>query len=153
MGTPVPATNGPFATPEGAALVALAVANPQSVRDNKEYGGLIYKGADGRYYSTGPIQGGDQGVDPHAAPAPAGTQVVGDYHCHGDYSTQDPTTGAAVRSGDPAHDDFNSDNFSGPDKTGIASDGAGTPGYKGYLGTPSGTFKQYDPATGKDTTL
>ena len=79
--------------------------------------------------------------------------MVGDYHTHGDYSTADPATGAAVRTSDPANDDFNSDNFSGTDKTGIASDGAGTPGYAGYLGTPSGTFRRYDPATGNDTVL
>ena len=72
---------------------------------------------------------------------------------HGDYSTADPTTGAAVGTSDAAHDDFNSDNFSGQDKRAYGSHGAGVPGYAGYLGTPSGTFRRYDPATGDDTTL
>ena len=147
------ATNGPFATADDAARAALARANPASIRDNREYGGLIYRGADGKFYYTGPLRGTDQGVTPANAPAPPGTTVVGDYHTHGDYSTADPATGAAVRTSDPANDDFNSDNFSTTDKNGIAADGAGVPGYAGYLGTPSGTFRRYDPATGADTVL
>lgn len=146
-------SNGPFATQDEAAKAALGQANPQSIRDNREYAGLIYRDAQGRYYYSGPIMGSDQGADPSKAPAPAGTQVVGDYHTHGDYSTVDKATGAAVRTSDPSLDQFNSDRFSSTDKTGIASDGAGIPGYKGYLGTPSGTFRSYDPSTGTDTTL
>lgn len=146
-------SNGPFATADDAARAALERANPDSIRDNREYGGLIYRGADGQYYYTGPLRGSDQGVTPSDAAAPPGTTVVGDYHTHGDYSTVDPATGAAVRTSDPANDDFDSDNFSTTDRNGIASDGAGTPGYAGYLGTPSGTFRRYDAATGADTVL
>src|SRR5262249_53947335 len=124
-----------------------------SIRDNREFGGLIYQRANGKYYYTGPVRGSDQGVNPSAAAVPRGGRQVGDYHTHGDYSTADPSTGAAVRTSNPAQDDFNSDNFSTDDRTGIASDGAGVPGYAGYLGTPSGTFRRYDPATGSDTTL
>jgi hypothetical protein len=65
----------------------------------------------------------------------------------------DPSTGAAVRTSDPAQDDFNSDQFSPTDKTGITADGAGNPGYSGYLGTPSGAYRKFDPATGSDTTF
>src|SRR5215469_4900997 len=148
---PPAGANGPFASQDEAARAALGWANPQSIRDNREYAGLIYRAADGKYYFSGPVVGSDQGADPHSAPAPAGAQVVGDYHTHADYSTADPKTGAAVRTSDPKKDDFNSDNFSAADKTGIASDGAGTPGYAGYLGTPSGTFRKYDPATGSDS--
>ncbi len=146
-------TNGPFATQDEAARAALERANPDSIRDNREYSGLIYRGTDGQYYYTGPLQGSDQGANPSDSPAPPGTTVVGDYHTHGDYSTADPVTGAAVRTSDPANDDFNSDNFSTTDRNGIASDGAGTPGYAGYLGTPSGTFRRYDAATGDETVL
>jgi hypothetical protein len=142
-------TNGPFATPDDAARAALQAANPQSIRDNREYSGLIYRGTDGKYYYSGPARGTDQGANPvRDAPAPAGTTVVGDYHTHGDYSTADPTTGAAVRTSDPARDDFNSDNFSTQDKL-----DNNRVGYPGYLGTPSGTFRKYDPSTGSDTTL
>ncbi len=145
--------NGPFATQDEAARAALRVANPRSIRNNKEYAGLIYKGSDSQYYFSGPIRGTDQGANPHRAPAPAAATVVGDYHTHADYSIANPRTGAAVRTSDPARDDFNSDNFSTQDKVGIASDATGVPGYKGYLGTPSGRFRCYDPATGSDTTL
>ncbi len=148
---PPASATGPFNSQEQAARAALGWSNSQSIRDNREYAGLIYRGTDGKYYFSGPVVGSDQGANPHSAPAPAGAQVVGDYHTHADYSTANPTTGAAVRTSDPTHDDFNSDNFSATDKTGIASDGAGTPGYEGYLGTPSGTFRRYDPATGSDT--
>lgn len=150
-GGPASSTKGPFATQDEAARAALEEANPQSIADNLEYAGLIYRGADGQYYYTGPVKGTDQGANPFAAPAPPGSTVVGDYHTHADYSLADPVTGAAIRTSDPARDDFDSDNFSTTDKTGIASDGAGTPGYAGYLGTPSGTFRKYDPATGSDT--
>jgi hypothetical protein len=114
---------------------------------------VIYQDANGQYNYTGPAQGSDQGFDPAQAPAPAGTTVVGDYHTHGDYSTADPNTGAAVRTSDPSQDAFNSDNFSATDKTGIAKDGTGNPNYAGYLGTPSGTFRKYTPSTGTDTTM
>lgn len=117
-----PCGNGPYATQDLAAKAALRAANPDSIRDNREYAGLIYRDGTSFYY-TGPIQGSDQGANPSAAPAPAGAQVVGDYHTHADYSTVDPVTGAAVRTGDPAHDDFNSDNFSATDRRGIAGDG------------------------------
>ncbi|MDQ3132146.1 MAG: DUF4329 domain-containing protein [Acidobacteriota bacterium] len=149
--TPCPAAG--FATQDEAAKAALTTANPHSIKDNLEYAGLIYKDSSGKFFYTGPIKGTDQGANPGNAPAPSGATVVGDYHTHGDYSTQDPTTKAAVRTSDPTKDQFNSNNFSATDKTGIASDGASTPGYKGYLGTPSGTFRSYDPATGTDTTL
>jgi hypothetical protein len=145
------AGTGPFATRDDAAHAALCAANPASIRDNREYGGLIFRGSDGKYYYTGPLRGTDQGANPAAAAAPAGSTVVGDYHTHGDYSTRDPATGAAVRTSDPARDQFGSDSFSSTDRSGIASDGAGNPDYRGYLGTPSGTFRVYDPATGSDT--
>lgn len=145
--TKCPPTNGPFATADAAAKAALKKANPKSIKDNLEYSGLIYK-KDGKYYYTGPAKGTDQGADPLGdAPAPAGTKVVGDYHTHGDYSTAD-AKGNAVRTKDPKKDQFNSDNFSGADKLDNTKQG-----YPGYLGTPSGTFRKYDPATGKDSVL
>jgi hypothetical protein len=140
---------GPFETEDDAAKAALTIANPQSIRDNLEYSGLIYKGTDGKYYFTGPVKGTDQGANPlKDAPAPPGTQVVADYHTHGDYSTIDPNTGTAVRTNDPSKDQFNSDNFSTQDKRDNQKQG-----YPGYLGTPSGSFRKYDPITGNDTVL
>ncbi len=143
---------GPFASIDDAARAALTAANLLSIHDNLEYGGVIYRGPDGNYYYTGPSQGSPTGFNPSATPAPPGTTQVGDYHTHGDYSIVDPS-GNIVRTSNPAMDDFNSDNFSAQDKVGIAADGAGVPGYTGYLGTPSGTFRRYDPATNSDTVL
>jgi hypothetical protein len=143
-----------FETQDVAALAALRQANPDSIRDNLEYGGLIYRdNATGKYGYTGPLKGTDQGANPWAAPNPPNTTAVGDYHTHGDYSTSDPTTGRAIRTSDPLQDDFNSDNFSRQDYQGIASDASTRPNYKGYLGTPSGTFKVFDPATDTDGVL
>lgn len=143
------ATNGPFDSADEAAKAALNDANPKSIKDNTEYSGLIYKDKDGKYYYSGPAKGTDQGANPlKDAPAPKDSTIVGDYHTHGDYSTADPTTGAAIRTDDPKKDEFNSDHFSRQDKK--DNDKVG---YPGYLGTPSGTFRKYDPATGKDTTI
>jgi len=136
-----------YETQEDAARAALNEANPQSVRDNTEYGGLIYRDdSTGRYGYTTPSRGTGTGFDPSSVSAPSGTSVVGDYHTHGDYSTAG-AGGNPVRTSDPARDDYNSDQFSRSDLRGIRSDGAGNPDYRGYLGTPSGTFRQFDPHT------
>lgn len=146
---PGSSSNGPYASADEAAKAALNKANPLSITDNLEYSGLIYRGKDGKFYFSGPAKGTDQGANPLTdAPAPAGTTVVGDFHTHGDYSTADPKTGAAVRTKDPSKDQFNSDNFSRQDKIDNTKQG-----YPGYLGTPSGTYRKFDPATGKDTVL
>jgi len=134
-----------FPTQSEAAKAALTEANPTSIKENTEYGGLIYRDASGRYGYTAPSAGSGTGFNPAAVPLPDGTTRVGDYHTHGDYSTAD-AFGHPVRTADPSLDGFNSDQFSGTDLRGIASDAAGNPDYRGYLGTPSGTFLQYDPS-------
>ena len=87
---------------------------------------------------------------------------MGDYHLHGDYSTIGPT--GPVRTADPARDQYNSDNWSEQDLKGIVSDAVDRSvkamvdnfrnpvahpdfkqDYRGYLGTPSGTFKVFAP--------
>jgi len=151
---PCAAENGPFANRDEAARAAMAAANPDSIRDNREYSGLIYRDSSGQYYYSGPAMGTDQGANPWAdAPIPAGCQEIGYYHTHGDYSTMDAATGAAVRTSDPMRDDFNSDNFSGRDKAAALSHGTGNPDYRGYVATPGGSFRSYDPATGTDVVL
>jgi hypothetical protein len=137
-----------YGTQEEAARAALDEANPSSIRENVEYGGLVYRDDHtGRYGYTTPSRGSGTGFDPSSVSAPDETSVVGDYHTHGDYSTADGE-GNPVRTSDPARDDFNSDQFSRSDLRGIRSDGAGNPDYRGYLGTPGGTYRQYDPSTG-----
>lgn len=56
----------------------------------------------------------------------------------------------AVRTSDPARDDFNSDNFSAPDRRYFNDRSSQRPGYVGYLGTPSGTFRRYDTSDKSD---
>jgi hypothetical protein len=152
-GTPVPGpiagSLGPFASQDDAARAALSTANPTSINDNREFGGLIYQDpATGAFYATNPSPGTGASFDPSKVQTPPGTNTVGDYHTHGDYSTVGPD-GNPVRS-TQAQDQFNSDNFSGTDRNGITSDAAGKPGYAGYLGTPSGTFRKFDPASPPD---
>lgn len=145
--------NARFPSADAAAHDALTRANPQSIRDNLEYGGLVFKDrATGLYSASPPLRGTDTGFDPSRVTVPSGVDVVGDYHTHGDYSTAD-TQGRAVRSSNPANDAFNSDNFSRTDYRGITTDAQGKPGYAGYLGTPSGEFKRFDPATKVENTL
>jgi hypothetical protein len=136
-----------YRTQDHAAKAAFKKVNPLSINDNLEYGGLIFRdNRSGRYGFTGPIKGSDQGVNPHAAQAPHNSSLVGDYHTHGDYSLYESATGKTIRTSDLVRDAFNSDNFSPQDISGISADGKGIPGYKGYLGTPSGIFKVYDPS-------
>ena len=78
-----------------------------------------------------PLKDTDQGFNLRSALhlVPKGATIVGYYHTHADYSTIDPNTGAAIRTNNPALDQFNSDNFSGNDYIGIAQDAVGITGY------------------------
>jgi len=147
---PVDHGNGPYDNPDDAARHALSNCNHQSIKENKEYGGCIYKGTGGKYYYTGPIIRTHQ--DPAHAPIPPGTTPVADYHTHGDYSVQD-SEGKAIATGDPKQDWFNSDHFSTGEKENNGAKAQRHAGYRGYLGTPSGKFRKYDPATGMEATL
>ncbi|MCD9006185.1 DUF4329 domain-containing protein [Luteimonas sp. XNQY3] len=138
--------SGPFATADAAAVAALDRANPVSISENREYGGLIYKDEAGQYWATAPAPGTGTSFDPYAIEIPTGAIKVGDYHTHGDYSLAGPD-GNPQRTGDPARDDYNSDAFSASDLRGIAADARGVDEYTGYLGTPSGTYLRFDPAS------
>ncbi|TRW17642.1 DUF4329 domain-containing protein [Glacieibacterium frigidum] len=141
-----------FPNVDAAARAALTEANPQSIRENLEFGGLVYKSPDGTYGYTAPARGTSTGFDPTSVTIPSGTTLVGDFHTHADYSIVD-ASGNVVRTSDPARDDFNSDQFSTTDLRGIAADAAGKPEYRGYLGTPSGNFRVFDPAANTNTIL
>lgn len=139
----------PFKTAKAAAKDAIKFINPKSKQENREYGGEIYKGADGKYRAINPVPGSVDDVNPHDSPSPQGAAVKGDYHTHGEYSLKDPITGAVTVTADPKKDSFNSDKFSPGDRDGIKADAQGKPGYKGYLGTPSGRILEFDPKTEK----
>jgi len=138
--------SGPFASADAAATAALDRANPVSISENREYGGLIYKDASGQYWATAPAPGTGTSFDPYAIEIPEGTTKVGDYHTHGDYSLAGPD-GNPQRTSDPNRDDYNSDAFSASDLRGIAADAQGVDEYTGYLGTPGGTYLRFDPGT------
>ena len=103
---------------------AFAYINPSSIADSREYGGWIHKDADGKYHYSEPTKGTKDGLG--NIPDAAATDVAW-YHTHG--------------SADPGYDN---ENFSGAD---------GDKGYSdainkvGWLATPAGAIKKYDPAT------
>lgn len=105
---PLAPTEG-FRTPGDAARHALARANPLSIRDNKEYGGLIYRRHHrvrrDTYAYTGPrkgVTGGFDNGDPHIRPpSEPRVQFVGAYHTHGANSARDPSTGEIFRTDVP----------------------------------------------------
>jgi RHS repeat-associated protein len=137
-----------FRTQRAAARGALRDANPRSIRANREFGGEIYRTPAGRYHYTGPRRGTAAGFNPDPARVPAGGTLVGDYHTHGDYSRQPTPGGRVFRTSSAATDTLNSNQFSGTDIAGITADAAGRPGYRGYLGTPSGVFREFTPGPG-----
>ncbi|WP_326938779.1 MULTISPECIES: RHS repeat-associated core domain-containing protein [unclassified Acidovorax] len=144
-----------FNTSDSAALDVLKGINKKSIKENREYGGMICKiectgptcrGSE-KYISSKPKHGALSSTDPHDSPCPKGTSAVGDYHTHGNYSL---TNGKATIA---SKDEFNSLNFSPTDISGISSDGVGKPNYTGYLGTPANTFHKFTPSSGKKEIL
>lgn len=147
----------PFDSPAAAAYDVLQFINPTSINRNIEYGGVVYRDPlTKNFYASSPIPGTD--TKANVAPPRAGMALFGDYHTHGNYSVEDPETNRAIATGNPALDSYDSNNFStgaGRDIEGItaAAAASGNPAYRGYLGTPSGVFKQYDPFSGSTSIL
>lgn len=114
----------PFDTPQAAAADALGIYGPKSKSGNKEYCGTLYK-KDGKYYSTKANKGKlDNCTDPCPPP---GSERVGDWHTHGDYSDENGNRT------DKAHDVWDSDHFSRPDIWNHT-----IPYFQFWLDTPSG---------------
>lgn len=143
------APHGPFASADEAATAAMDYANPLSIRDNVEYGGLVYKDANGDYYAARAHTGDGDSVSLDPSSIPAGTELVGYYHTHAAYSVQGPN-GEPVRTDDPAQDDYNSDNFSQQDKRVAQNLSQGASEFTAYVATPGGDYRSYDPGTGVD---
>ncbi|MCP1106292.1 DUF4329 domain-containing protein [Serratia nevei] len=118
-----------FKNRDDAGRRAIKDINKTSISEGREYGGRICKNKDGTYTYTAPIPGTlDQTF---VGSCPAGKKNAGDYHTHG--------------ANDPGYDN---ENFSSVDTRG--NDAENVPG---YLGTPGGKIKVYDPATGKVRTI
>lgn len=138
--------SGRFRSADAAAKAALLRYNDKSIRDNREYGGLIYKTPNGGYDFTKASKGSTDGVDPWEfgeGRIPKCAEEVGYWHTHGNYSDDNgnPTT--------KDKDAYDSNNFSPQDRKVAKMMGQGKTEYKGYVGTPSGAFKGYDGKSGK----
>jgi len=78
---------GRFSSADSAARAALIRYNSKSIRDNLEYGGLIYKGKNGKYDFTKATRGDLDGVDPWSGKKlPRTVKKTGYWHTHGNYS-------------------------------------------------------------------
>ena len=106
-----------------AAFAVLNRVNPQSIRENREFGGWIYRNQDNTFGSSTPVRGGAASVTlpSPAVSTPIGSTVTASYHTHAAF--------------DPR---FDNENFSPQD---IAADNS--VGIGGYLGTPGGTFQYH----------
>ena len=106
-----------------AAFAVLNRINPVSVRENREFGGWVYRNQDNTYGSSNPVRGGPASVilpNP-ATSTPPGSTITASYHTHAAF--------------DPR---FDNENFSPTD---ISTDNR--LGIGGYLGTPGGTFQYH----------
>jgi Domain of unknown function (DUF4329) len=150
--SPTPVSQASVPSADAAAYRAMEQANPQSIRSNLEYGGYVFKDQNtGRYSASNPVSGTPTGFDPRGLPVPAGKEVVGLYHTHGDYSLD--VNGQTVRTSNAALDGYNSDHFSQQDKSYFRSAARGQPEYTGYVGTPSGEFRSFDPTSAADKVM
>ena len=123
-----------FKTVVGAAKDFGNLYNDNSIREGREYAATIYKATDEKgntYYSYSvPNAAGGSGVK--TSNAPEGTTPVADVHSHG------------KSYGVPTSDN----NFSNKDMSDNTK--AGRPG---YLTTPDGSLKKFDPKSGKQTVI
>lgn len=115
----------PYPSADAAGANAVNDINYQSIIENREYAGRVYQNSDGTYSYTSPNAWTVDRSRP--GPIPPETTNAGSYHTHGGY--------------DPKYD---SENFSPADIDLYTREGA-----SGYLGTPNGVIKKYDPKTGR----
>ena len=121
-----------FKTAEGAAKDFGLTYNGKSINEGQEYGSRIYivvKDNVTYFTYTEPNTGGNAGVNPSTEPT--GSTAVADVHSHGKYEAE-----------------YDNDNFSTADK----EDNDNT-WLTGYLTTPDGSLKHYDPETKTQTTI
>jgi hypothetical protein len=124
-----------YPTPNQAAMNAIDDYLGQSITEDREYAGVVYKNWDGTYSYTEGHPGSDRDSRPGSAPWLH--DEIGIYHTHGA-----PTPGK------------DGENFSRP-----GPDGPGDIGLAdqlmepNWVGTSNLAIKKYDPCTGKITTL
>jgi hypothetical protein len=127
---------------DAAGKAAIENINETSITENREYGGKICKSAAGEFFYTNPKQGTEAGLNGTLSGlCPNGSTIVADYHTHGS-----PSPGAEVFSIPLSATDMLND---------LATNQKGYNVYflwnvyqhVGYLGTPSGKIKKYEPST------
>ncbi|QMU66253.1 MAG: DUF4329 domain-containing protein [Flavobacteriaceae bacterium] len=121
-----------FASIDDAATDFGVYYNGRSIVGYKEFGSTIYevKKDDKTYYTYSEAgKGSNDGVN--VSPSPTGSKDVADVHSHGGYEKG-----------------YDNNNFSGTD----TSDNDRT-GLVGYVTTPDGSVKKYDPSTKSTTTI
>jgi len=131
----------PYKTAKDAAIAWGKQYNGRSIRKGREYASSIYEiNVKGKimYTYTKAAKGTSDGADPHESRPSNGERIVSDIHSHGKFEVG-----------------YDNNNFSASDKTGIKADGIalGVSDYKGYVTTPDGSLKEYDPATGGETVI
>jgi hypothetical protein len=122
-----------FNSQQMAARQVLNEVNPKSIAQNREWGGYVYRNADGSYSFTNARQGNATSIllpSPQTA-APSGAVTTASYHTHAAF--------------DPRYDN---ENFSPQD---ILSDTLFR--IDGYLATPAGQFKYHNVRNGRVSTL
>ncbi|MCX6300549.1 MAG: DUF4329 domain-containing protein [Bacteroidetes bacterium] len=104
--------------------------NDNSIRENREYGATIYKSTDenGKAYYSYSVPNTGDGANVTTSKAPYGTQQVADIHSH------------AASTGVP----YSDNNFSSEDKQDNSKENI-----MGFVTTPDGSLKKYDPKTDK----
>ena len=161
-----------YATADEAALAVLNLINPVSIRENREYAGLIYRRPDGRFDYTIPrTQPGDwhrSNASLAGIEIPPGTVEAGCYHTHGDYTMPGPYDQTLRRHLDrrrrPGEQLYSrrtpfgtvrtqEEFFSSPDVATINERGRGNPDYRGYLGVPNGAIYSMAPGANGQTEL
>lgn len=123
------APGDPFYTMDTAGIDAILYISPQSISQDREYGGWVYRNLNSSYSYTTPNPGTPTSTT--LGPKPSIGIIVGDYHTHGAYNVN-----------------YDNENFSPADKRGYSGDYS-----TGYLGTPNGTIKKYNAITNEVTTL
>lgn len=123
---------------DAAAVDACNDIIPKSIKEDLEYGGKLYKRQDGTFGYTRPKKGSKESVFLGSVAPPPGTTTVGDYHTHGAPSSRGKTS-----AGDDRGDYFSSEDKAGNRRC----------AYPGYIGTPTGKVKKFDPNTGQTTTI
>jgi len=151
----------PFDGPEEAARDAHNFINPTSIKQNAEYGSVIYKVGDNFYASPTFTNGAQTHVtlgtaaDKSRIPKEVRSHAsrVGDYHSHGDYSkiVINPKDGSSKIERASKSENPESDHPSEGDYNRAGAILKEFPNYRLFLGTPSKELKKYN--SKKDTPL